>query len=57
MVMSDAQLDREARFLMGMDFFRAMLTKGIIIEEQYRDLGKKLAEKYNPPAGILSLTN
>ena len=55
--MSDTQFDREARFLMGMDFFRAMLTKGIITQEQYRDLGKKLTEKYNPPVGILSLTN
>ena len=54
--MSDAQFDRESRFLMGMDFFRAMLTKGIITEEQYRDLSKKLAEKYSPPVGILSLT-
>ena len=54
--MSDSQFDREARFLMGMDFFRALLTKGIITEEQYRDFGKKLAEKYKPPVGILSLT-
>lgn len=55
--MSDAQFDREAMFLMGMDFFRALLAKGIITEEQYRDLGKKLAEKYRPPMGILTLTN
>ena len=55
--MSDGQFEREAMFLTGMDFFRSMFMKGIINEEEYRELLRRLAEKYDPPLGVLPLTD
>ncbi len=55
--MNDDQLRREALFIASMEFFNAMLARGIITEELYKEIKYRMAEKYMPPIGILSLTD
>ena len=55
--MNDGQLRREALFIASMEFFGAMLAKGIITDAQFKEMQRRMAEKYLPPIGILSLTD
>ncbi len=51
--MSDVQFDREAKFLMGINFFGVMLKDGVITEQQYRERMDKLVDKDAPLLGLL----
>lgn len=51
--MNDEQFNRELRYQASMNFFTAMLEKGLISREQYDVIDTKMLEKYQPLLGTL----
>ena len=51
------QFEREKLYQATMNMFHAMLEKGIITEEQYNVIDKKMLQKYRPLLGGLFSEN
>lgn len=54
---NDEQFEREKLYQASMSMFRMMLKNGLITEEQYSIIDKKMLEKYHPLLGELFATN
>jgi len=52
-MMTKEQLDRESRFGAAITAARAMLSKGIMTEKEYRKIDTILRRKYRPVIGSL----
>lgn len=53
MAMNEDQFEREKLYQATMNMFRSMLKKGLITEEQYTIIDKKMLQKYQPLLGTL----
>ena len=51
--MSEKEFRAELRYRMSLSVARAMLEKGVITEEEYRQIDTILLEKHRPTLGTL----
>ena len=55
--MNEDLFEREKLYQASMSMFRMMLKNGLITEEQYSIIDKKMLEKYHPLLGELFAAN
>lgn len=46
--MTHEQFDREKRYRVALSIAKSMLHKGVIDEDDYKDIDKRLMKKYHP---------